>query len=40
MSVNNLEKLLVQELKDLHSAETQITHTLPRLIEAATSNDL
>ncbi len=40
MSVNNLEKLLVQELKDLHSAETQITQTLPKLIDAATSNDL
>jgi ferritin-like metal-binding protein YciE len=40
MSVNNLEILLVQELKDLHSAETQITHTLPKLIEAATSSEL
>jgi ferritin-like metal-binding protein YciE len=40
MSVNNLEKLLVQELKDLHSAETQITQTLPKLIKAATSSEL
>ena len=35
MSVNNLEKMLVQELKDLHSGETQITQTLPKLLEAA-----
>ncbi len=40
MSVDNLEKLLVQELKDLHSAETQITQTLPKLIKAATSSEL
>jgi ferritin-like metal-binding protein YciE len=35
-----MEKLFVEELKDLHSAEKQITKTLPKLIEAATSTEL
>jgi ferritin-like metal-binding protein YciE len=40
MVVDTIEKLFVEELKDLHSAEKQITKTLPKLIEAATSADL
>jgi ferritin-like metal-binding protein YciE len=39
-TVNSIEHLLVEELKDLHSAETQITKTLPKLVEAASSADL
>jgi len=35
--VNTIEHLFVEELKDLYSAETQITKTLPKLVEAATS---
>ena len=40
MTVDTIEKLLVEELNDLRSAETQITKTLPKLIESATSPDL
>lgn len=40
MTVDSIEKLLIEELKDLHSAETQITKTLPKLIKAASSPDL
>jgi ferritin-like metal-binding protein YciE len=40
MTVDSIEKLFVEELKDLHSAETQITRTLPKLIKAASSADL
>lgn len=40
MTVDTIEKLFVEELKDLHSAERQITKTLPKLIEVATSADL
>jgi ferritin-like metal-binding protein YciE len=39
-TVNTMEKLLVEELKDLYSAESQITKTLPKLVEAASSEDL
>ncbi|MGA2535767.1 MAG: ferritin-like domain-containing protein [Terracidiphilus sp.] len=38
--VTTIENLFVEELKDLHSAETQITKTLPKLVEAASSPDL
>lgn len=38
--VNTIEHLFVEELKDLYSAEHQITKTLPKLVEAATSADL
>jgi ferritin-like metal-binding protein YciE len=37
---NTVEQLLVEELKDLLSAENQITKTLPKLVEAATSIEL
>lgn len=40
MSVDSIEKLFVEELKDLYSAETQITKALPKLVKAATSSDL
>lgn len=40
MSVDTLEKLFVDELRDLYSAENQITKALPKLVKAATSNDL
>ncbi len=40
MSVNTIEKLFVEELRDLYSAETQITKALPKLVKAASSNEL
>lgn len=40
MSVNSIEKLFVEELRDLYSAENQITKALPKMANAATSQDL
>lgn len=40
MSVENLEELLLAELKDLYSAEKQITKALPKLVKAASSQEL
>ena len=40
MSVDTMEKLFVDELKDLYSAENQITKALPKLAKASTSEDL
>jgi ferritin-like metal-binding protein YciE len=40
MSVTNIEELLLSELKDLYSAEKQITKALPKLVKAATSPEL
>jgi ferritin-like metal-binding protein YciE len=40
MSVTNIEELLLSELKDLYSAEKQITKALPKLVKAATSKEL
>jgi ferritin-like metal-binding protein YciE len=40
MNVDSIEKLFVEELKDLYSAETQITKALPKLVKAATSSEL
>jgi ferritin-like metal-binding protein YciE len=40
MSVDTIEKLFVDELKDLYSAENQITKALPKLAKASTSEDL
>jgi ferritin-like metal-binding protein YciE len=40
MSVDSVEKLFISELKDLYSAETQITKALPKLAKAATSTEL
>lgn len=39
-TIDTLEGLLKHELKDLYSAETQITEALPKMIEAADNNDL
>jgi ferritin-like metal-binding protein YciE len=38
--INNLEELLVDELKDLYSAETQLIKALPKMAEAASSPEL
>lgn len=40
MSVETMQELLVDELKDLYSAEKQIVRALPKLAKAATSPDL
>lgn len=40
MSVDSMEKLFVNELKDLYSAETQITKALPKIAKAASSDEL
>lgn len=40
MSVDSIEKLFIEELKDLYSAENQITKALPKMVKAATSKDL
>lgn len=40
MRVDSLEKLLIEELKDLYSAETQITKALPKLVKASSSTEL
>jgi ferritin-like metal-binding protein YciE len=39
-SVDTIEKLFVEELKDIYSAETQITKALPKMVKAATSDEL
>ncbi len=40
MSVDTLEKLFIEELKDLYSAENQITKALPKMIKAAEPEEL
>jgi ferritin-like metal-binding protein YciE len=40
MSVESLQELFLDELKDLYSAEKQITRVLPKLVKAATSPKL
>jgi ferritin-like metal-binding protein YciE len=40
MSVDTIEKLFVGELKDLYSAENQITKALPKLAKASSSEEL
>ncbi len=40
MKIDSLEKLYVHELKDLHSAETQILDALPAMIKEATDAEL
>ena len=40
MSVENLEQLLIDELKDIYSAERQITKALPKLAKATKSPEL
>jgi ferritin-like metal-binding protein YciE len=40
MSLDSLEKLFLQELKDVYNAEKQILRALPRMIKAAESSEL
>jgi ferritin-like metal-binding protein YciE len=40
MKLDSLNKLYVDELKDIYSAETQITKALPRMVKTATSPEL
>jgi ferritin-like metal-binding protein YciE len=40
MSVETLEQLFVDELKDLYSAEKQIVSALPKIIKAVSSPEL
>lgn len=40
MKIDSLEKLYVHELKDLHSAESQILDALPKMINAASDDEL
>src|SRR4029077_5422825 len=40
MQIDSLQKLYVEELRDLHSAERQIIQALPKMIKAASSPDL
>jgi ferritin-like metal-binding protein YciE len=40
MSVKSIEQLLIEELKDIYSAEKQITKALPKLAKAASSPEL
>jgi ferritin-like metal-binding protein YciE len=40
MNVDSIEKLFVEELRDLYSAENQITKALPKLVKAASSKEL
>lgn len=38
--ITSLDDLLLHEIKDLHSAETQLTQALPKMAAAATDPDL
>jgi ferritin-like metal-binding protein YciE len=40
MKLENLQQLYLKELRDLYSAENQITDALPKLIEAAHNSEL
>jgi ferritin-like metal-binding protein YciE len=40
MSLDSLEKLFLEELKDIYNAEKQLTRALPRMAKAAESPDL
>ena len=40
MKVTTLDELLEDELKDIYSAETQLIKALPKMAQAAESNDL
>jgi ferritin-like metal-binding protein YciE len=39
-TLNNLEELLIDELKDLYSAENQLVKALPKLAKAASNEEL
>ena len=40
MKIDSLQKLFVEELRDLYSAEKQILKALPKMMKAATAPDL
>src|SRR5215203_2812836 len=40
MKMDNLEKLWIEELKDLYDAEKQLTEALPKMVEAAATPEL
>jgi Domain of unknown function (DUF892) len=40
MSVDTIEKLFIEELKDLYSAENQTIKALPKMVKAASASDL
>lgn len=40
MKFNSLEELLIKELQDLYSAESQLVEALPKVQSAASSPDL
>lgn len=40
MKLKNLQDLLVDQIKDLYSAETQLLKAIPKMAKAATSEDL
>jgi ferritin-like metal-binding protein YciE len=40
MEMNRLKHLYIEEMKDLYSAESQLVKALPKMAEAATSDDL
>jgi len=40
MTLKSMEDLFVHELKDLYSAETQIVKALPKMVKAASSEEL
>ena len=40
MKINSFEELLVHEMRDLYDAEQHITKALPKMIKAASSQDL
>src|SRR5260370_36448526 len=40
LKLNSMRDLLVEELRDLYNAETQLVDALPKMAEAATSHEL
>jgi ferritin-like metal-binding protein YciE len=38
--LDSLRELLIEELRDLYSAETQLVDALPKMAEAASSREL
>jgi ferritin-like metal-binding protein YciE len=40
LKLNTLRDLLIEELRDLYSAETQLVSALPKMAEAASSTEL
>lgn len=40
MKLDNLTKLCIEQLKDIYSAETQLTRALPKMAKSATDTTL